>query len=220
MARIVYLHGFASSPRSKKAGIFRQRLEAEGFEVAVPDLNGAAFRELSVTGMLEIVEAAAGAGPVSLVGSSLGGYTAALYAARHAEVERLVLLAPAFGFARRWMAELGEEEITRWRESDERVVFNYAKGSEEPIGWGFMEDALAFEDEPAVLQPALIVHGVHDDVVPVQVSRAFARTRTSATLVEVDSDHELMSAVEEVWARTRSFLFRETEQGEAIPRSY
>jgi len=206
MGRIVYLHGFASSPKSKKAGIFKQRLEEAGFEVAVPNLNGASFRELSVTGMLEIVKAAAGAGPVSLVGSSLGGYTAALYAARHAEVERLALLAPAFGFARRWMTDLGEEAISRWRETGERVVFNYAAGGEEPIGWGLMEDALAYEDEPAVLQPTLIVHGVHDDVVPVQVSRSYARTRTSATLVEVESDHELMSAIEETWSHTRRFL--------------
>ncbi len=206
MGRIVYLHGFASSPKSKKAAVFRQRLEAEGFEVAVPDLNGSAFRELTITNMLGIVEAAAGAGPVSLVGSSLGGYTAALYAARHTEVERLVLLAPAFGFARRWMAQLGEEAIGRWRETGERAFFNYAAGREEPVAWGLMQDALSYEDEPAALQPTLIVHGVHDDVVPVQVSRAYARTRTSAALVEVDSDHELIGAIEEAWSHTRGFL--------------
>lgn len=206
MSRIVYLHGFASSPKSKKAGIFKQRLEAEGFEVAVPDLNGSGFARLTISGMLEIVRAAAGAGPVSLVGSSLGGYTAALYAARQAEVERIVLLAPAFGFARRWMAELGDETITRWRETGERMVFNYAAGREEPIGWSLIEDALGYEDEPAVLQPTLIVHGVNDDVVPVEVSRAYTRTRTSSTLIEVESDHELMSAIDQVWTETRSFL--------------
>jgi pimeloyl-ACP methyl ester carboxylesterase len=206
MARIVYLHGFASSPKSKKAAIFRQRLESEGFDVTVPDLNGAWFRNLTVSGMLSVVEGAAGDGPVSLMGSSLGGYLAALYAARHENVEKLVLLAPAFGFARRWMEELGEPAVRQWRESGERMAMNYATGAVEPIGWALMEDGLRYEDEPAVLQPTLIFHGVQDSVVPVAASRAYARTRTSATLFEVDSDHELLSAVEEIWAATKEFL--------------
>lgn len=206
MNHVVYLHGFASSPESKKARAFRQRLEALGFEVAAPDLNGGSFRDITLTGMLRIVREAAGGGPVSLVGSSLGGYLAALYAARHAEVERLVLLAPAFGFLRRWQLDLGEQALRQWRETGERMVMNYATGREEPIGWALMEDALNYEDEPAVPQPTLIFHGVRDDVVPVDVSRAYARTRTSALLCEVDSDHELMSAFEEVWSGARGFL--------------
>lgn len=206
MNRVVYLHGFASSPNSKKATAFRQRLEAIGFEVAAPDLNGGSFRDLTISGMMKIVNEAVGDGPVSLVGSSMGGYLAALYAARHSEVERLVLLAPAFGFLRRWQRELGEEAVRRWRETGERMVMNYATGREEPIGWSLMEDAMNYEDEPAVLQPTLIFHGVKDDVVPVEVSRAYVRTRTSAILCEVDSDHELLSAFDEIWSGARDFL--------------
>ena len=66
-----------------------------------------------------MIEQACGKEPVTLMGSSLGGYLAALYAARHAEVERLVLMAPAFCFPRRWAARYGREprEVreTRWR---------------------------------------------------------------------------------------------------------
>jgi hypothetical protein len=206
MKRVVYLHGFASSPKSRKAAIFTRLLTEAGFEVAAPDLNGMGFRFLTVSGMLDIVKSAAGEGPVSLVGSSLGGYLAALYAARHPEVEKLVLLAPAFGFTRRWTGELGEEAVREWRESGERLVMNYATGKPEPIGWGLMEDSLNYEDEPAALQPTLIFHGVNDDVVPVGVSRAYARAHTSSRLVEVVSDHELLSAVDEIWEGTRAFL--------------
>ena len=50
-----------------------------------------------------VIERAVGEQPAILIGSSLGGYLAALYAARHpAQIERLVLLAPAFQFPRRW----------------------------------------------------------------------------------------------------------------------
>src|SRR5579864_423003 len=99
MNRIVYLHGFASGPSSSKAGYFRQRLEGEGFSVAVPDLSEGNFEGLTLSGQLRVIDAAAGGENVALIGSSMGGYLAALYAARHADVERLVLLAPAFGFA-------------------------------------------------------------------------------------------------------------------------
>ena len=45
--------------------------------------------------------------PLVLMGSSLGGYLAALYAERHPKaVDRLVLIAPAFGFLQRWEGAL------------------------------------------------------------------------------------------------------------------
>ena len=36
--RIVYLHGFASSPASKKAAFFRDRFREVGVEIEIPDL--------------------------------------------------------------------------------------------------------------------------------------------------------------------------------------
>jgi len=75
-----------------------------------------------------------------------------------------------------------------------------------PLGWQLMEDARRYEDEPAVLQPTLIYHGVHDDVVPVQLSRQYARSRTSAELREVDSGHELLNVVDEMWTGISAFL--------------
>src|SRR6516164_8365186 len=101
MQRIVYLHGFASGPSSSKARYFRQRLETEGFSVSIPDLSDGNFEGLTLSSQLRVIGSAAGSGGMALIGSSMGGYLAALYAARHADVERIVLLAPAFGFARR-----------------------------------------------------------------------------------------------------------------------
>src|SRR5262249_42588742 len=102
MNRILYLHGFASGPSSSKAQFFKRRLEAEGATVEIPALDGGDFENLTITGQLEIIQKTADGGPVSLMGSSMGGYLAAIYAWIHPEVAKLVLLAPAFGFARRW----------------------------------------------------------------------------------------------------------------------
>lgn len=206
MASIIYLHGFASSPNSKKARIFRDRFASIGNDIRAPELAREGFHNLTISGQLQVIEEAAAGQSVSLIGSSLGGYLAALYAARHPEVDRLVLLAPAFGFARRWEEELGQEVLERWRESGSREVMNYATGGPASLGWQFMEDARRYEEEPAILQPCLIYHGVHDDVVPVAASRSFARTRTCSELREVDSNHELLNVIDEVWEGSRAFL--------------
>ena len=101
---LVYLHGFASSPRSSKARFFAQRAAALGWACTCPDLNEPDFTALTVSRMIDRVEGAIeahGAGPVALVGSSLGAFVAVHAAARRHErgamppVDRLVLLAPA-----------------------------------------------------------------------------------------------------------------------------
>ena len=99
MNRILYLHGFASSPASSKARFFAERMRAAGALIDIPDLAAGDFEHLTISGQLRVIERAAAGDPVALMGSSLGGYLAALYAARHPEVSRVVLLAPAFGFA-------------------------------------------------------------------------------------------------------------------------
>ena len=101
-SQFVYLHGFASSPQSSKAQYFRKQFEEKGLTLEIPALDGGDFTHLTITGQLKLVDAAVAGRPTILFGSSLGGYLAALYAARHANIEKLVLLAPAFRFPSRW----------------------------------------------------------------------------------------------------------------------
>ena len=121
MTRIVYLHGFASSPHSSKAQFFLRKFAALGVPMEIPILDEGRFEELTISGQLAVIERAVGDQPAILIGSSLGGYLAALYANRHpAQVEKLVLLAPAFQFPRRWRerystGRLGAVEARRLR---------------------------------------------------------------------------------------------------------
>src|ERR1700684_3621098 len=100
--RIVYLHGFASSPESGKARFFAQKFGELGAPFVAPQLDQGDFEGLTITGQLKVVEKAVGDEPAVVMGSSLGGYLAALFAARSVQVEKLVLLAPAFQFPTRW----------------------------------------------------------------------------------------------------------------------
>jgi hypothetical protein len=206
MGRVLYLHGFASSPASSKARIFKELCAAAGVELEALDLVEGPFRELTITRQLRVVERAARGEAVSLIGSSLGGYLAALYAARQPEVERLVLLAPAFGFARRWAGDLGPEKMAEWERTGVTKVMHHGQGGMAELGWHLMADARLYEEEPAFGQPALIFHGIHDAVVPVEASRRFARGRANVQLREMDSDHQLLDVVEAMWAEIRAFL--------------
>lgn len=208
MTRMVYLHGFASGPSSNKARFFRELLEGAGARVDVPDLAGGDFEHLTITGQLQALHEAAAGEPVALMGSSMGGYVAALYAARHAEVTRLVLLAPAFGFARRWPERLGSEAVENWRRTGWMDVFHYADGRNRAISYALLEDGVQYEEYPDFAQPALIFHGAQDDVVPAELSRRFVARHPNATLEIVDSGHEMLDALDSVGPKVTEFLLR------------
>jgi pimeloyl-ACP methyl ester carboxylesterase len=212
LIRIVYLHGFASGPSSTKARFFRTKLEERGAEVEVPDLAEDNFRGLTITSQLRVIERACGTGRVSLMGSSLGGYLAALYAGLHpGGVDRVVLLAPGFGFPTRWPDQMGADRMEEWRRTGWTPIFHYATGREEPLGYQMVEDARLYPDAPSFRQPALIFHGVNDSVVPAQASVEFARSHANVALRLLQSGHELTDVLELMWSDVAPFLLEECE---------
>jgi pimeloyl-ACP methyl ester carboxylesterase len=204
--RIVYLHGFASSPQSSKARFFAERFGAIGIPFNAPQLDEGNFKALTISGQLRVVEEAVHGEAVVLMGSSLGGYLAALYAARHPEIEKLVLLAPAFQFPTRWRARYSVEDLERWRLRGSIPFFHYGFKEERELGFQIVEDALQYEDEPAFQQPALILHGRKDEVVPASLSKVFAEGHKNVNLRLVDSGHELTDLLDELWTETAMFL--------------
>jgi pimeloyl-ACP methyl ester carboxylesterase len=221
--RIVYLHGFASGPLSNKAQFFRARFEERGVPVEVPQLDEGNFEALTVTGQLGVIDGAVrNGGPlaiwqavrppapqdrVTLMGSSLGGYLAALYASRYPEnVDRLILLAPAFQFPSRWRKRFAGPELAEWQRTGWKNFYHYSFNADRRLGYQFVEDAVQYEDEPDFRQPALILQGTRDDVVPAEVSEQFALHHPNVSLRLVESGHELTDVLDKLWLETASFL--------------
>jgi uncharacterized protein len=50
--RVLYLHGFASGPGSRKAGFFAAKLRELAFSVEVPDLAEGRFEHLTISRQL------------------------------------------------------------------------------------------------------------------------------------------------------------------------
>jgi uncharacterized protein len=205
--RVVYLHGFASSPQSTKSQFFCQRFAELGVPCEIPWLDQRNFQALTVTGQLAVIDQAVGDETVTLMGSSLGGYLAALYAGRHKNVERLILLAPAFQFPSRWRQRFSPDEFEQWRRAGGRDFYHYAYQSERTLGYQFVADAVKYEDEPDFAQPALILHGSNDEVVPVEVSEKYAAGHGNVRLKIVPSNHALTDVLEILWTETAAFLF-------------
>ena len=207
MTRIVYLHGFASSPQSSKAQFFKRKFDALGVRFEAPQLDQGDFERLTISSQLGVVERAVAGRPVVLIGSSLGGYLAALYAARHPDqVERMVLLAPAFEFSTRWRARFRPRDLELWKQQGSAPFFHFGYNSAQRLGYSFVEDANQYEGAPDFHQPALILHGSEDPVVPASVSREFAAGRSNVHLHLFPSGHELTDVLPGLWNETSGFL--------------
>ena len=207
--RYIYLHGFASSPRSRKAAAFREAFAERGLTLETPELDGGAFEKLTISGQLRLVEELVWDSPCALVGSSMGGYLATLYAANHQSVARVVLLAPAFGLGGRWAQLVGAEQMATWKTTGELGLFHYGQQTTRSVHYELVEDSMRHAAFPDMQQPAMIFHGVLDDVVPVSLSRTFASTHPAATLHEMDSDHELLNVLDAILAQAVPFTLGE-----------
>ncbi|HKO01450.1 MAG TPA: YqiA/YcfP family alpha/beta fold hydrolase [Thermoanaerobaculia bacterium] len=155
MLPILYLHGFASSPRSGKIELLRPLLEREGIAMTTPDLNVPSFEQLDFSAVVAYgISEARRIAPRAIVGSSLGGLVA-LEVAR-AVPAPLVLIAPALGVSDRW--------LTRIPAGDPIRVFNYARNEEVSIHRRFFEEMSRIVVLPPVA-PVIVIMGTDDESV-------------------------------------------------------
>lgn len=201
MARLAYLHGLGSGPQSYKGTLLRERLAPEHV-LELPDLNRPSLERLDPVAGLDHLARLTASGDWCLIGSSYGGWLAALFQARHPErVRRMLLLCPGFGLTERWPSLLGPELMAQW----ERTGWLPLERGER-LHHSFLERCRPLDPAPAVTCPTTIVHGRYDDVVPFESSAAYAKLHEHIELVAVDDDHGLTASVDRIEALVRTEL--------------
>jgi pimeloyl-ACP methyl ester carboxylesterase len=226
-AELFYLHGFASSARSTKARFMAERLAEQGRVLHTPDFNQPDFRSLTISRMLRQLEAeilALPAGPVALIGSSLGAFVAVVAAAgwtrapwaegkaqdsarRDRPITRLVLLAPALDFSLKDDRRIGPDRLRVWRQTNELEVFHYGEGAPRIVSYDLYADAQRYDPLRLELRvPTLVFQGTRDESVDPGMVRDWASRSPLATLRLLDDDHQLIGSLDRIWRETSAFL--------------
>ncbi len=207
--RVIYLHGFASSPSSRKARFFSEKFRELGIPFDAPALDQGDFRNLTLTRQLALVETLLPAQGALVIGSSLGGYLAALLASRHPEIASLVLMAPAFNLYERWRSQMTAQQLAEWEKNGEVPVFHYGASREMPIGYQFLADARQYAPFPSFSQPTLLFHGLRDNVVPIDFSVGYQEAHPNVRLFRMEAGHELTEVLDLMWQETEEFLMEQ-----------
>lgn len=178
---VILCHGMMSSKEGTKQKAFAHALEESGFSVLRFDFSFCGesegrFEEITFTQEVDDLRNAVrwvrekGAPSIGLVGSSMGGAVAILYASEDPEVRALVTLAAVADPGR--LADRMEDLKRKTREWKEE---GYRLGAEGEPGERFAEDARKQDVVGAargLSAPLLVLHGGEDEVVPVEDARA------------------------------------------------
>ena len=206
----IYLHGFGSSPQSHKAQYLSHCFKEKGLDLQILDINQNEFTNLTLTRQINQTVANFNNAdlPITLIGSSFGGLTSVWIAEQYSQIQRLVLLAPAFNFVNYWRKQLGKEQIDKWQESGFLSVYHYGQDKLLPLSYRFYEDINQYQE--SLLQrkiPTLIIHGTNDETIPIQASIDYAQQRPYVKLISLDSDHSLSNKMTVIWQEIKNFLF-------------
>lgn len=192
METCLFAHGFEGVPQGRKA----QYLGELGYEVVAPRMTekGWTFED-QVSVLLEAIDARPDLRRA--VGSSMGAFALAVAAARRPDRDlRLVLLAPAVGLHQTWAARLGEDGMARWAERGTLDHHHHGVGREVALPyvlWTQCRDHAGV----ALVHPTVIVHGLHDDTIPVENALALARRSPGVRrLYAVDDGHRLLESLD------------------------
>ena len=213
----IYLHGFASSPRSAKARVIVPPLRARGWSVTVPDLNEDDFTNLTISRSVRRIRRLLRDRTI-LIGSSLGGYLSALVQSDDERVIATVQMAPAYDFVERLRDKYGDEALEKWANRGTAEVEHYGYGRPAQIGYTLVVDAEQYPSRPPFRVSTYVLQGRQDDVVPAAMVAEVVASAPDGLVEydEVDDDHALGRSAER--ARSAAEAMAERYDFVADPR--
>ncbi|NQU63193.1 MAG: alpha/beta fold hydrolase [SAR324 cluster bacterium] len=171
MGKLVFLHGMESSPQGTKSRFIKKHYP----DCLIPGLPADIHQRMS------IIEALVKK-PVRIVGSSLGGLSALLYAARFRErVKGMILIAPAVGFFDETIFDVKNNGLIRRTYIPEGI-------------------------------PCTVIIGKRDDVIPQADIEAMIERSPDKDRIKVilrDDDHSLNQSLELLLVEIKEMMARD-----------
>lgn len=220
---VIFAHGLGSVRRGEKSLALETECAQRNWAFAACDFRGhgesdGTMTDLCGSRLLEDLHltvrhvAEKTGGEVFLVGSSMGGWTTAWFAARHPQrVSACAFIAPSFQFTewKRLTATQRDEWFRTKQLHIQNLFIDVILGEQmlQELG-DFRMDALL----ERYRTPALIFHGMQDDVVPYQISLKFAqqcRINDIELMLLRDGDHRLNFHRERIAHQACEFFARQ-----------
>ncbi|MEZ5671987.1 MAG: YqiA/YcfP family alpha/beta fold hydrolase [Thiotrichaceae bacterium] len=164
----IYMAGHRVQHRSK-AVFFQQCFANSQIHLHIPDLNQDDFYHLTLTRQIQQVEAIPPQREITVIDPAW--WLVALWLAQqNLQIKQVVLLAPALDFIHNSRQVIGDESLRKWQAEGELSLYHYAYQRDELLSYEFMQDMGLYEDQNLRRElPTLILHGIHDEVVPVDI---------------------------------------------------
>jgi len=204
-----YLHGFLSGPRSKKGEFLASKFQEKGITLIRPDLNDGDFGRMTISSQLAVVEKQLtnNAEPTILIGSSLGAYLALLLADKLLHIEKLVLIAPAFEFAERFLKTMDSSQLADWKNKGYISLYHYHHQKAVKLKYDIVEDGMKYHGRSIHREiESLVFHGINDASVPYELSVEYLKKNGQARLILLNSDHGMLEQLELMWSYIDLFL--------------
>lgn len=185
--KVLWAHGLEGSPNGSKPTWIVENL---GWNVISIDMSKKGWTIAEQTKV--VFEKISEIGDFDLImGSSYGGLAIANAANELEDKEmRVVLMAPAFGLAENFENIVGEEGLNEWENRGFIPYFHHGLNKEIKLNWDFMISAQKMS-WPDIKHPTVIIHGLSDEIVPIESSRKVAESNSNVELIEVEDGHRL-----------------------------
>lgn len=201
---VILCHGMESSKEGTKSVRLAHALAAAGcaalrFDFSYAGESDGEFADLTVSGEVEDLAgawrfaAARTEGPIGVIGSSLGGTVALLFAAEEPSVAALATIA-AVAYTGRFARALSAEQRETWRRDG---IYEWQGMRLRPH---FLDDVERLDVPCAVKRircPLLVTHGTADTVVPSEDAEAIAAGASAAVTLRLydGADHRFSDPV-------------------------
>jgi uncharacterized protein len=223
---LIFAHGLGSTRQGEKAQALQVECARRGWAFAAFDFRGhgdseGTMLELRGARLLADLDAIVhfvaerGHQTIFLVGSSMGGWASAWWAALHPQrITACALIAPALRFLE-WQ-RLSEAERAQWQQTGRLRITNQWIDVE--LGYGLYTEAEQYQFASLtqqLLTPSLLLHGMRDDTVPYAQSYELIEQCAAAEmqlLLIKNGDHRL-NMHKEMMARVICDFFQHRYSG-------